>query len=338
MRSLVLGVGLAGALAGAAAGQAKTRPDWAAKPSGDTMARYYPEEAIDNSISGRAVVRCNVRSDTRLERCELVSESPAGMGFGEAGLKMAAREFRIRPATVDGKPEEGTSVTIPMQFQGPTYSARFVIIEAVWAEAPSFGDMAAAWPASAGDIAMGTAVLRCSVASGGNGKLTNCTIAGQAPKGSPFGGAARTLVDKFRLKVTPEEAKKYAGSDIAVSFRFYNPATPAGQARKVEKPDWIVRINPERVVALYPTAAADAGVSEGVGVADCLVAPDGKMTDCKVASETPAGLGFGQSAVLAISLMQMDPWTPEGRPVAGARVKAPVKFSLAPEPVAPAAP
>lgn len=334
MRWVWIGVVAAVLVTTVAQAQVVTDPDWARKPSGEGARRYYPEEAVDSSVSGRATIRCTIRITGLLENCLVQSEAPAGMGFGEAALKMAPREFRMKPGTVDGRPVEG-EVTIPLVFTAPTSSARYVITEAIWAEAPTFEDMAAAWPAEVGDLAVGTAVLRCQVAPGG--QLRECRIAGQTPKDSPFGAAARTLAGKFRLKLTPQEARKYSNSDIAISFRFYNPATLAGQAKRVEKPDWIVRINPERVVALYPAAAADAGVREGVGMADCLVAPDGKMTDCKVAGETPAGLGFGQSAVLAISLMQMDPWTPEGRPVAGARVKVPVQFSLAPEP-APAAP
>lgn len=335
MRSGLASLAAATLAATATQAQVVTNPDWVRKPSPESMTRYYPEEAVDSSVSGRVRLSCTLRITGFLENCIVQSEAPAGMGFGEAALRLAPREFRMKPGTVDGKPVEKT-VQIPMTFSAPTWSARYVITEAVWAEAPTFEDMAAAWPAEVGDLAVGTAVLRCQVAPGG--QLRECRIAGQTPKDSPFGAAARTLAGKFQLKLTPEEAKKYVSSDIAISFRFYNPSTPAGQARKVEKPDWIVRINPEKVVALYPAAAADAGVREGVGMADCLVAPDGKMTDCKVAGETPAGLGFGQSAVLAISLMQMDPWTPEGRPVAGARVKVPVQFSLAPEAVAPTTP
>lgn len=337
MRGVMLGVGLAVVLAGAAAAQVVTPPDWERMPSGEDMMRYYPDAAVDKSVSGTVTLTCQVSQYGRLKACAVDSESPAGMGFGEAALALADKEFRMKPGRIDGKIVDGESVTIPLEFQSPTFSGRYVITEGVWAEAPTFEDLAAAWPEGMGDLAVGTAVLRCHVMPGGGGRLNACTIAGQLPKGSPFGEAARSLVGKFRLKVTPEEAKKYSASDIAVSFRFYNPATRAGQAKRVEKPDWIVRINPERVVALYPAAAADAGVREGVGMADCLVAADGKMTDCKVAGETPAGLGFGQSAVLVLSLMQMDPWTPQGRPVAGARVKVPVQFSLAPEP-GPAAP
>lgn len=339
MRGLLLGILLTGAWSAASA-QTEVAPDWDKRPTGDQVAKYYPDEATDQSISGVTVIKCRVTLYGRAKDCLVVKESPAGMGFGEASLALADREFRFKPGRVDGKPADGMWIQIPLSFQSPSPTARYVITEAVWEQAPTFDDMRAAWPESAGDLAVGTSVLRCAVAPSGSGKLTNCTIAGQVPKGSPFGAAARTLIDKLRLKATPEEARKYAGADIAVSFRFYNPASPAGQAMKVEKPDWIVTIDPDKVVALYPSKAADAGVGEGVGVADCLVAPDGKMADCRVSREAPADMGFGLSAVAAVSVMQMDLWTPEGRPVAGARVKVPIKFSLAPEArvEAPAAP
>lgn len=332
MRRLIVAAGIVAGLAGGIPATAQTivNPDWVRQPSGDEVAGYYPEEATDRTVSGRATVLCGVRIDTTLADCKVLSERPAGIGFGEAAVRLATREFRIRPQTRDGVPVEGSTVRIPVMFLLGSRSSRYVVLDPVWAKAPTFEDMARAWPATAGDLPSGTTALRCKLDK--SGSLRGCIIAGGIPKNGPFGTAALTLVEHFKMKITQEESVRYANSDVIVSFEFLNPATSAGQARKVVKPEWITRIDPKKIVALYPKAAADKGVTSGVGVADCLVAADGRLTDCTVAREDPVGLGFGPSAVAVAGITQMNPWTPTGRPVQGARVKLPINFNLAPEP------
>lgn len=329
MRNIIAGVAAGFAVAGSAPEGGSTAPGWLSRPSPDAVLRYYPDEAVDRSVSGRVVVTCRTRLDTRLEGCEIVEEYPVGMGFGDAAIRMAEAEFRMKPATVDGKPVAGSAVRIPINLLAPMSDARAVIFKALWLQAPSFADMEAAWPEAAGDLPEGRAVLRCRVKA--DGTLANCGVAGQTPKGSPFGGAARTLVDKFRVRLTPEEVQKLTTADLAISFHFFNPATPQGKARKITSPDWIKRIDPDRVVELFPGAAADAGISQGVGVADCLVAADGSLTDCKVGREDPTGYGFGASAVTAASVSQLNPWNADGRPSHGVRIRLPVAFTLAPD-------
>ncbi|MDP3801645.1 energy transducer TonB [Brevundimonas sp.] len=62
--------------------------------------------------AGRASVNCVIRLDQRLDDCRVVSESPEGFGFGEAGVRAAAF-FRYRPPmTAAGRPVEGQRVTV----------------------------------------------------------------------------------------------------------------------------------------------------------------------------------------------------------------------------------
>jgi TonB family protein len=315
-----------------------TKPEWLRKPSGDDISNVWPAKAAQKGVGGKAVILCTVNVTGALRDCKVVSETPEGLGFGPAAL-MLAGSFQMKPRTVDGKPVEGSTVRIPLSFaggyraSGPT---RAGINEPVWIKAPSFADMAAAWPKGAGDIAEGSANLRCTVMT--TGYLKDCVRLAQLPVNKGFGDAAMSLAGRFQLFLAPEEAAKVKGGLVNLPFRFLNPNQPVGQARKVPNPRWTVTLRQDKVLALYPDIAADAGVKAGQGVADCLVAADGKLTDCKVARENPADLGFGPAAVAIAGVMQMNPWTDDGRPVDGARIRLPINFTQADEPAAKAKP
>lgn len=54
-----------------------------------------------------------------------------------------------------------------------------------------------------------------------------------------------------------------------------------------------------RVAPDFPEAAASNGVRAGEVVMSCIIGATGAFEDCRVESETPAGNGFGQSALRA---------------------------------------
>jgi periplasmic protein TonB len=86
--------------------------------SADPALRYYPQAAQAENVEGRATIECNVTAAGVLAACKVLSEEPAGYGFGESALQMAPL-FKMRPATRDGVPISGGPIKIPIRFQLP---------------------------------------------------------------------------------------------------------------------------------------------------------------------------------------------------------------------------
>ena len=110
MALLVLALAFAGA---ALAGD--THADWRASPNPDQLQRFYPERAQRENVGGS--VKCALSPQAVLHDCRVLSETPPGMGFGEAALK-TTQLFQMAPATHDGQPIE-SSVIIPIRFALP---------------------------------------------------------------------------------------------------------------------------------------------------------------------------------------------------------------------------
>ncbi|MBS0296092.1 MAG: TonB family protein [Proteobacteria bacterium] len=73
------------------------------------LMRFYPPDAKERGIEGRSVVECMVTTDGALKGCTAVGERPEGLGFGQAGLRLAAYA-RVKPADEDGQPTAGRHV------------------------------------------------------------------------------------------------------------------------------------------------------------------------------------------------------------------------------------
>ena len=83
-------------------------------PTGEQFARFYPQRAMELGTEGQAAIGCAVDKDGHLSACEVLLETPEGLGFGGAALRMAAF-FRMNPKAVSVLPDR--RVRLPIYFR-----------------------------------------------------------------------------------------------------------------------------------------------------------------------------------------------------------------------------
>ncbi|PLR27781.1 hypothetical protein SGCZBJ_05340 [Caulobacter zeae] len=300
-------------------------PNWVRKPTGQDLAGVFPVAAVKAGKDGRAVIRCRVTTEGFLDRCAVLSESPAGLGFGHSALALAP-QFLMSPKIRAGQRVE-TEVTVPINWAGlaeggfASVSKERLILDPPWKSAPSLAQVEAAWPKAAAGEDNGQAALRCGIKE--SGALDDCEVISELPKGKGFGKAALGLADHFKVSIGPGDAKMVKLIHVDVPFRF---RPPGATGRQLTKPRWIQMADAEGLAMAFPQAARKAGVKNGLGVVSCTVTIEGRLADCEAAREEPAGLDFAASAMIVAGSMRMNPWTKEGDPVDGQRIRLPIRF------------
>jgi protein TonB len=94
-------------------------------------------------------------------------------------------------------------------------------------------------------------------------------------------------------------------------------------------PEWGIRPSGADMLSAFPERAMRMGKS-GSATLRCLVAPGGRLANCRVISETPEGYGFGQGALKLTRFFRIKPTLIDGReelPV-GSEVEFPFGFRL----------
>lgn len=91
-------------------------PRLIARPTPEQLRRAYPTRAMAGGVEGSAVMQCEINARGGLTACSVLSETPAGQGFGRAAQQLS-RHFRVSPRTVDGQATEGARVNIPLTFR-----------------------------------------------------------------------------------------------------------------------------------------------------------------------------------------------------------------------------
>jgi hypothetical protein len=196
---------------------------------------------------------------------------------------------------------------------------------AVWIEAPTVADFAAAYPAKAKAANIGgTVTLTCEI--GRDLHPRDCDALKEKPGLYGFAPAARKIAEKLKAG----EADMI-GQNVFIPVTF-DPAVLTGAAM-VTKPAWTAAPAIDDYRATFPKT--ENGVNDVRVVLGCTVEGDGSLGACAVAQETPAGQGYGAGALALASKFRMAPWSTDGEPTVGAKIKLPIHYVL--KPVAPPA-
>jgi TonB family protein len=95
----------------------------------------------------------------------------------------------------------------------------------------------------------------------------------------------------------------------------------------ITNPDWVQLPGGDEMSRFYPPIASALSISGFVTMV-CSVNSLGMVENCKVANETPAGIGFGAAALQMASYFRMKPRTVNGASVSGAKVNIPFRFNM----------
>jgi TonB family protein len=354
---MVAPVGLL-ALSGCARAADIQQPVWQEKPSGSDFARVFPTVAQLLNVEGHAVVRCTVGEQGALGGCAATQATPAGLGFDQAAIALAA-QFRMRPTTADGHPVLGGVVEIPFRFRLPS------------APAEAAADPQPVAPAPAGDLGLARQLIALSGYAEGFGLqldqgiheiehadnraldpkvLKDAVAILQESRGQIVEQLAETSAQQAAYRLSPtdlsagitflqsptfqafsarlgdadgvwrgvahddwQRVKSVARSSFCAARDCRSPtddsldpssqALPKGVARVA---GWLNRPSFDQIEAAYPRIPWRMGIDGWVDMR-CRADSQGLLSDCAIAVEKPAGLGFGSAALKLSRRFQAPP-------------------------------
>jgi TonB family protein len=282
------------------------------------------------------MLSCKINVHGLAEWCGVKSESPAGKGFGAAALQMRPN-FKLKPAMgADGPIEAMMTIAVKFKAPDPQFDSGTnflanrmpmnkvtMLSRPVWSSAPSFADLAAAYPPRAG-TEEGYVVAHCQVLH--DGALKNCQVVKEAPAKKGFGHAALAVVHKFQ--VIPELAQAPHSTPMWVDIPIRIPPPAEDQGHPPISPNWLTGVDPKTTPGVFPPEAVAKGLTTGRGVAECIVAPDGSMSACTPQAGDPDGLGFSEAVAKLALMLKVNRWSADAGPVDGGQVRVAIRINL----------
>jgi TonB family protein len=310
--------------------------DWKRKPSPNDLLVVWPKKAWAKGVGGEAIIGCPVSTQGALYDCVVISEKPEGENFGAAAIALTP-QFLMTPPTLNGAPVVSYA-RIPLHFRmpigttpSPTLGDRAMIpVSMAWPEAPSYADVAAAYPKKAAEKKLGgRATVNCDFTK--DGRLTGCDTVIEEPRGQGFADAAKVLAKRFRALTNDGPAPR-ASVQLPVVF---DPAMLTAAKPVIGKAQWAVLPTADDLTAAFGKASRP-GTSR-VMIA-CVVQQGGRVDGCNVVREEPTGAGLGQAALTLAPHFRLSTWTAEGLPVVGGTVNIPLRYEGGAAPAASASP
>ena len=243
-------------------------PIWSSVPGAEDAAKVYPRQAVDAGVGGRTTMQCAIANDLTLTDCSLVSEAPAGEGFGSAALQLVP-EFSVKASDIDGAPVAGRKVFVSLSWDVPPATPRkghisfasappplpmvgsaqtpapvvmalptgasparsSVITNPAWITRPDGDDFVHAYPPAALEAGVeGRSTMQCLVEGGGT--LSDCRVISETPVGKGFGEAELELAPKFRMETTTIDGQPVGGAAVIIpmSWRLGDSTPPPAPA------------------------------------------------------------------------------------------------------------
>jgi hypothetical protein len=171
-----------------------TNPSWRITP--DATSSDYPEFAMLVALSGKVSVMCRGSATGQIVSCKVADEHPAGLGFGEAAIRIARRGW-LNPRLADGTATP-SEVTFPIPFSVAPYPSDTV-------PPPWSGPAPSEAAVSAGRLV----VARGKVPSGRSS-------AGQAPRADQVDPDRRAIVQSWIDELLPTDQER--DETMAIAF------------------------------------------------------------------------------------------------------------------------